>query len=51
MAFDIASHQWIHMLDARKRKIADISGIALSPDGSHLALITQGGILEIYRVP
>lgn len=49
--FDIASRQWIYMLDARKRKIADISGMALSPDGSHLALITQGEILEIYRVP
>ena len=51
MVFDIASRQWIYMLNARKRKIADISGMALSPDGSHPALITQGGILEIYPVP
>jgi hypothetical protein len=51
LVFDIASRQWIYMLDARKRKIADISGMALSPDGLHLALITQGGILEIYPVP
>ena len=51
MVFDIAIRQWIYMLDARKQKLTDISGMALSPDGSQLALITQAGILEIYRVP
>jgi hypothetical protein len=51
MVFDIPSRQWIYTLNAPKRKIADISGMALSPDGLYLALITQGGILEIYRLP
>jgi hypothetical protein len=51
MVFDITSLQWIYRLDARKQKLADISGMALSPDGSLLALITQGGVLEIYRIP
>jgi hypothetical protein len=51
MVFDIASRQWIYRLDAKMQKLTDISGMALSPDGSHLALITQAGILEIYHVP
>lgn len=49
MVFDTAGRQWIYKLDAKKQKLRDISGMALSPDGSLLALISQNGILQIYR--
>jgi hypothetical protein len=48
MVFDLLSRQWLSNLDATKQKIRDISGMALSPDGSLLALITQNGMLQVY---
>jgi hypothetical protein len=49
--YDLPSQRWIFRLDGKKQKIRTLSGLALSPDGSLLALINQDGILEVYRVP
>ncbi len=51
MVFDLPNRHWIYTLDAKKRKIENVSGMALSPDGSLLALITQDGVLQLYRIP
>ena len=50
LVFDFARNQWIWKLDAKKEKIGSERGVALSPDGSLVALITQDGILQVYRV-
>lgn len=49
--YDIAARRWIYTLDGKKQGIKTISGQALSPDGSLLALIDQDGILQVYRIP
>jgi hypothetical protein len=49
--FDVPNLRWSYTLDARKQGITGISGLALSPDGSLLGLITQDGNLEAYRIP
>lgn len=51
MVYDIPSRKWVYTLDGKKQGIKSISGLALSPDGSLLALIDQEGILEVYRLP
>lgn len=50
MIYGAAAHGWIDSLCGKKQGIKSISGLALSPDGSLLALINQDGILEVYRV-
>jgi hypothetical protein len=49
--YEIPARRWIFALDGKKQGIKTISGLALSHDGSLLALINQDGILEVYRVP
>lgn len=51
MVFDIPSRRWIYTLSAKKQKLKTILGLALSPDGTLLALINQDGILEVFRLP
>lgn len=51
LVFDIAARRWIYALDCKKGRIKSISGLALSPDGTLLALIDQDGILEVFRLP
>lgn len=48
--YDIPARRWIYALNGKKHGIRAISGLALSPDGSLLALINQEGILEVYRI-
>lgn len=48
--YDIQSRQWIFSLQGKVQHIRSISGLALSPDGSNLALIDQDGILRVYEV-
>ncbi len=49
--FDLPSRRWVYKLEAKTHGIKSISGLALSPDGSLLALINQDGVLELYRLP
>jgi hypothetical protein len=51
MVYDIPGHRWIFTLSGKNQGIKSISGLALSPQGSLLALINQDGILEVYRIP
>lgn len=51
MVFDLRSRRWIYTLNAKKEKIKTIHGLAVSPDGTLLALINQDGILEVFRLP
>lgn len=50
MVFDIATRRWIYTLSAKKQKIKTVSGLALSPDGSLMAILTNG-VVEVYRLP
>lgn len=50
MVLDIPSRQWVYTLDATKQKVKTISGLALSPDGSEMAILTDG-VVEAYRLP
>jgi len=51
LVFDLPSGQWIASLEARQHKIERICDLALSPDGTHLALFRQEGIVEVYPLP
>jgi len=48
--YDLLSGQAEYTLDAKQQKIKDVSGVALSPDGSLLAILTDG-VVEVYQLP
>lgn len=50
MVFDLQSRQWIYTLDAKRQKIKTLSGLALSPDGSLMAILSEG-VVQVYRLP
>lgn len=53
MVFDVRSRSWAATLEGSKWKLGyeDLLGIALSPDGSLLALMDATGIVRVYRLP
>ena len=51
IVYDLSAREWVYSLDGKSQGIKSISGLALSPNGSQLALINQDGILEVYRLP
>lgn len=51
LVYDLVDHSWAYRLDCKSEHIKSMSGLALSPDGSELALIKEGGILEAFRLP
>jgi hypothetical protein len=48
--YDLPSGQAVYMLDAKQQNIKDVSGVALSPDGSLMAILTNG-VVEVYQLP
>jgi hypothetical protein len=50
VVYDIPTRQAVYTLDARKLKIKELSGVAVAPDGSSLAILTDG-IAQSYRLP
>ena len=50
VVYDLRSRQAIYTLDAGKAQIKSVSGAALSPDGSLLAIL-MGGVVEVYEIP
>jgi WD40 repeat protein len=50
MVYELPSGQAVYTLDAKQQKINDVSGVALSPDGSLMAILTDG-VVEVYRLP
>jgi hypothetical protein len=51
MIFDVPSRRWVYVLDTKRQKIKDISGMALTIDGAALGVIDQDGVLEMYPIP
>jgi hypothetical protein len=49
VVYDLPSRRAICILEARELKIRKVSGVALSRDGSQLAIL-EDGIVEVYRV-
>jgi hypothetical protein len=49
VVYDIPSRQPVYTLDAKKSKIKTFSGLALSPDGSLMAILVDG-VIEVYKV-
>jgi len=50
VVYDIPSRQAVYTLDAKQQKMRNVSGIALSPDGSLLAVSTEG-LVRVYQLP
>jgi hypothetical protein len=50
VVYDIPSRHPIYAFEATKRQSKDVSGVAVSPDGSLLAILTDG-VLEVYQLP
>jgi hypothetical protein len=50
VVYDLQSRQAVYTLDGKKQRISDVSGLALSPDGSLMAILTDG-VVAVYRVP
>jgi hypothetical protein len=51
LAYDVPSQKWFYQIEGKSHKITSLSGLALSPDGLLMTLITQEGVLEAYRLP
>lgn len=51
MVFDVNAAQWVYTISTKSQGIKDLAGLALSPDGSLLALISSDGKLRLYRLP
>lgn len=49
VVYDMSSHQKVYTLDVGKKKIKDLSGLALSPDGSLIAILLNG-VVETYKI-
>jgi hypothetical protein len=47
VVYDLPSRQVVYTLDAKQQKIRAASGVALSPDGSVMAVLTNG-VVEFY---
>ena len=50
VVYDIPSRQPVYIFDARKQKTKDVSGVALAPDGSLLAILIDG-VVQVYQLP
>lgn len=49
VVYDLPSRQAVFTLDAKQQKIKNVSGVALSPDGSMMAIMTDG-VVEVYQI-
>jgi hypothetical protein len=50
VVYDVQNRQAVYTFDAKIQKIKDVAGVALSPDGSQLAILSDG-VLEVFRLP
>lgn len=50
VVYDLPSQHVAFTLDAKQQKIRTVSGVALSPDGSLMAILTDG-VVEVYQLP
>jgi hypothetical protein len=49
-ALDLAAYEWVYVLNCKKQMIRQLSGLAISPSGALLALLTEHRV-EVYRLP
>jgi len=49
MVYDMTLRQWVFTLHAKKAKIRKFSGLALSLDGTRMAVLADG-ILQVFAV-
>jgi hypothetical protein len=50
VVYDLPSRQAVYTLDAKQQKVKNVSAVALSPNGSLLAILIDG-VVQVYRVP
>jgi hypothetical protein len=50
MVYDLPSRHVVYVLDANRQKIKEVSGVALSWDGSIMAILSDG-MVEAYETP
>jgi len=50
MVYDMTRKQWIFTLYAKKARLKNFAGLALSPDGTRMAVLADG-ILQVFAVP
>jgi hypothetical protein len=48
--YDLSNLHAVFTLDAKQQKIQNVTGVALSPDGSMLAILTEG-FVKVYQLP
>ena len=48
--YDIQAPKPVYIIDADKQRMRDVSGVAVSPDGSLMAVLTDG-VVEVYQLP
>jgi hypothetical protein len=49
--YDVPSRKWICTLSAKDAAAKRLGGLGISPDGSLLALISQDGVLRMFKIP
>jgi hypothetical protein len=49
--YDVPSRKWICTLSPKDAATKRLGGLGISPDGSLLALISQDGILRMFKIP
>jgi hypothetical protein len=49
VVYDIPKRQEVYAFDAKSLNVKSASGVALSPDGSRLALLTEG-VVQVYQL-
>lgn len=50
VVFDVPTRQWIYNLEAKSQNIRTLPAFALSPDGSLMAILTDG-VVRVYSLP
>lgn len=50
VVYDLTRRQAVFALEAKQQKMKNVSGVALSPDGSLMGILTDG-IVQVYQLP
>jgi len=51
MVFNVPTRQWIYILSAKEQKLKAPMSVALSPDGTLMAILDPSAIVRVYRLP